>query len=248
MDVKNKDKSGYNDRLFLSGGLRSYLHFARFKWLKAELIRLKCSCSSVLELGCFDGRAIEWLPRRPWRYLGLDANWEGGLDSARNKYGRLPGYMFKQVTDPSEVLFGNEDRFQIAIAMETLEHVPPEKVQEYLAKIAMRLDGYLFITVPNEKGLVFLLKHLTKRFVSSDYQQYTFKEILNAFLGRMQFVARNQHKGFDWTVMVADVEKLFDVVLVQGVPFGKILPPSLCFGVGVLARKRSHVGSAFSGG
>jgi hypothetical protein len=60
------DGYGYNERLF-SRGLRSKLHYARFNWFVAQLKKRKCSASSVLELGCFDGKLIDFLPGQPLR-------------------------------------------------------------------------------------------------------------------------------------------------------------------------------------
>ena len=55
---------GYNERLF-SGGFRSKLHLARFRWLQSEIAKRKCRIDSVLELGCYDGKLIEFLPKKP---------------------------------------------------------------------------------------------------------------------------------------------------------------------------------------
>lgn len=76
---------GYNERLF-SRGLRRKLHLARFHWVNAEITRWHGSSRSVLELGCFDGKLIDFLSDKPSRYVGFDANWEGGLDAAKVKW------------------------------------------------------------------------------------------------------------------------------------------------------------------
>ncbi len=57
---------GYNERLF-SGGVRRHLHLARFKWLARAVAKHSTLCKSVLELGCFDGKAIDFLPASPVR-------------------------------------------------------------------------------------------------------------------------------------------------------------------------------------
>ncbi|HEY7986877.1 MAG TPA: hypothetical protein VIE17_08145 [Methylophilaceae bacterium] len=89
------------------------------------------------------------------------------------------------------------DVFNIAVTMETLEHVPPQMVDAYLRKIAEHLEGYFFVTVPNEKGIVFLAKWLAKKILSKDAESYSISELANATLGRMDLVARREHKGFD---------------------------------------------------
>jgi SAM-dependent methyltransferase len=232
-----KEGYGYNERLF-SGGLRSSLHFARFHWLSRELKRLKCPTRSLIELGCFDGKLLDFLPRRPTRYVGFDANWEGGLDLARARWKDTPDFSFSQASRPEEMSLSDGDVFEVAVAMETLEHVPPEMVDGYLSTIARHLDGYLFVTVPNEKGLVFLSKWLVKRGLSKDAEHYALAELANATLGRMNLVARNEHKGFDYETVIANIAQHFDVIRVSGHPFG-FLPHSLCFGIGIVARSKT---------
>src|SRR5712692_4127618 len=196
-----KDGYGYNERLF-SGGIRSRLHFARFQWLSFEVTRRNCLTDSVLELGCFDGKLIDFLPRKPSRYIGFDANWEGGLDMAKARWADAPNFFFLQASSPDEMHLNSNDVFNIAVAMEIFEHVPPHMVDGYLRKIAQHLKGYFFVTVPNEKGITFLAKWLAKKILSKDAQHYTLSELANATLGRMHLVARQEHKGFDYESLV----------------------------------------------
>ncbi len=203
-----------------------------------ELRRLGCAADRVLELGCFDGKLIDYLPHRPARYIGYDANWEGGLDLARTRWRDAEFASFHAATTPSDMELGPDDVFDVAVSMETLEHVPPDLVEPYLAKIAEHLDGYLFVTVPVEKGPVLLAKWLAKRILSRDAASYTSAELVNATLGRMHRVARNDDKGFDWEALVAQVGRHFDVVRVEGLPLGRALPAGLCFGVGIVAHSR----------
>lgn len=237
-----KEGIGYNERLFSGGGLRSKLHFARFQWLSFEITRLKCATNSVLELGCFDGKLLDFLSSSPSRYVGFDANWEGGLDIAKERWGKAENCTFFRASSPEEMHLNSNDVFNIAVAMETLEHVPPEMVDGYLRKIAQHLDGYLFVTVPNEKGFVFLAKWIVKKIFSKDAEDYSLAELINATLGRMERVARREHKGFDYQSLVKDIGKYFNVIDVSGHPLG-FLPPSLCFGIGIVAKSRGHVSS-----
>jgi hypothetical protein len=234
--MKSMCEAGYNERLF-SGGFRRRLHLARFLWLRRELERLGCRYESVLELGCFDGKLLEFLPRPPRRYAGFDANWEGGLDLAVQKWRSHPQYAFAKACVPEDLVLENHERFDIAVIMETLEHVPPELVDGYLRKISAHTDGYLFITVPNEKGAVFLAKWLVKRFLSGDAEPYSPAELCNAALGRLHKVPRREHKGFDYAALVREVEKYFDIVSVSGHPLG-FLPTGLCFGAGIVGKVR----------
>ena len=88
-----EDGYGYNERLF-SGGLRSKLHYARFNWFASQVSKRKCATDSVIELGCFDGKLIDYFAVQPLRYVGFDANWESGLDMARARWADTPGFTF----------------------------------------------------------------------------------------------------------------------------------------------------------
>ena len=234
-----KDGFGYNERLF-SGGIRQRLHIARFDWLRRELIELGCSYSSVIELGCFDGKLIALLPVKPMRYAGFDANWEGGLDAAVKRWRAYPEYSFQKVLRASDMSLRNGEVFDIAVVMETFEHIPPELVGDYLAMLSRHLKGYLFVTVPNEKGVVFLAKWLVKKMFGKDSDRYTMTEAINATFGRMHLVSRNEHKGFDYRRLIEQIDNYFDVVKISGHPLS-FLPTSFCFGVGILARTK-HAG------
>ena len=231
-----QDGFGYNERLF-SGGIRTFLHTARFAWFVDELARRGCSYQTIVELGCFDGKLIDYLPLKPDRYVGFDANWEGGIDKAKEKWSAYPNYAFHKVATPDAMSLEAHERFDIAVIMETLEHVPPGLVEGYLAKIAEHLNGYLFVTVPNEKGIVSLAKWLAKKLFSRDAEHYSLAEAVNATLGRMHRVCRREHKGFDYTALIREIGKHFEVISVSGHPL-RFLPSSLCFSVGIVARSR----------
>jgi SAM-dependent methyltransferase len=236
--MKSRDKFGYNERLF-SGWLRKHLHLARFRWVIKQISKLRCPYDSVLELGCYDGKLIDFFPKKPMRYKGFDANWERGLDQAKEKWKMYGNYSFFKASIPEDMPFEERERFDIAVIMETLEHVPPDLVDGYLKKVAEHIAGYLFITIPNEKGIVFLIKWIMKRLFSNDAEKYSFNELLNASLGRMHLVERREkcHKGFDYISLVRQVEEYFELISVSGHPYG-FLPTSLCYGVGVVAKSR----------
>lgn len=233
--MKKMSEAGYNERLF-TDGFRGKLHRARYEWLAKSLLRLGCDTRTVLELGCYDGKVIDYLHDKPARYLGLDADWEGGLDLARERWKDESDYVFRYCTTPEEMGLTGE-KFDISICMETLEHVPPDLVAPYLEKLAAATKDYLFVTVPNEKGIVFFFKYIIKTVLTGDTSDYTFKEFVNASLGNTDKVERGDHKGFNYDDLVAEISEYFDVIEVSGHPLG-FAPASLNFGVGIIGKPR----------
>jgi cyclopropane fatty-acyl-phospholipid synthase-like methyltransferase len=233
--VKRYTDAGYNERLF-SSGLRKRLHLARFFWLRRKLLQLDCPSARVIELGCFDGKTIEFLPRPPERYVGFDANWEDGLSLALQKWKAHPNYEFRVCATAEEMELGAE-RFDVAIAMETLEHLPEGVLRPYLAKLAGATDQFMFITVPNEKGVVFFFKYLVK-LLFGDVEKHSLAEFIHATLGRTHRIERGQHKGFDHDRLARVVSEYFDVVEISGEPFSR-LPAALNFTVGIVGRRKA---------
>ncbi len=235
----------YNDRLF-SRGLRGYIHLARFRWLERCIHRLGLRPERVIELGCYDGRAIEWLGSAPRAYLGLDANWEGGIDLARDKYKTHENYSFQTCHSADDIRVGSPGIFDTFISLETLEHVSPPLVEPYLERISSLLDGHVFVTVPNEKGLVFLFKYAIKKlFRIRDARAYSLRDVVHLTLGQTDKVERNEHRGFDYSSLIDLMSKYFDIIRVEGVQT-RVLPPSLNVNVGIVARTRAGRKSGWS--
>lgn len=234
-------QSEYNLRLFQGNLLRRTIHYSRFHWVAKE-IKQRGLGNYILELGCFDGKVLDFLEKKPIYYLGLDANWENGLSMAKEKYKCRLELSFEECLNPSDMekFLKNTNRpFDTAICMETLEHIPAADIDQYLRLIASHLVGYFFITVPNEKGALFVLKRLTKKILRmKDNEKYTFREFINAAIGRMDKVARNQHKGFDYDSLIRDdLAKHFDIVKVQGIPF-RYLPVQFSPTIGIVAKTK----------
>lgn len=231
--MEKRQGGNYNQRLF-SGGLRGFFHRARFEWLSQNIREFDGPQESVMELGCYDGKTIRYLPVKPKRYVGFDENWEGGLPIARKLWEAEPAYEFRSCSSPADMTIA--ERFDIAVCMETLEHVPPALIEPYIARMAQLTRGRIFITVPTEKGVVFASKYLCKR-LTGNYQKYTLSEYLYASAGRLDKVARDDHKGFDYQIVIEAVRRHFKLEKVTPYPL-QALPLSFGFGIGIVGAPR----------
>jgi len=220
-----QNSTDYDRRLF-SSGLRRRIHESRFHWLRNESAQLS---GSVLELGCFNARSLDYLGFKPAAYLGIDAGWEGGLAEAIEKY---PQYDFIESIDPDDIT-GNWD---LALALETLEHIPrPEMLDRYLHKLAQHCLR-LIATVPMEIGPLFSAKFLYKRYVHRYQAKHTFQEFVFQSIGRCDLVTQDNHRGFDYRDLVRRVEKHFLIEKVEGIQ--PQLPKWLNTQVGITAKSR----------
>lgn len=226
---------GYNERLFSGDALRRFYHLSRFRWLRDRLSTQAKDPLRIIELGCFDAKTLDYLPSKPEQYVGLDANWEGGLDEARALHGSRPEVTLAEVSDPASLAAYADNQFNTAIALETLEHIPDDIMRDYLAELARVTNGSLYVSVPNEMGPVFLVKYAVKSIAYGGVSEnYTPSEIVGATMRRPHKVARDQHKGFDYRALVRDISKHFDVTRVEGIPFGAV-PAAVSLTIGITA-------------
>lgn len=237
MNASTEGSSGYNEQLFSRPGLRSYYHFARFHWVEKKATQHLASGAALVELGCFDGRLLDFIRPLVGEYVGIDANWERGLDRAKEKYRTQVGLTFVEGADPSVLERFSDGYFDAAAALETLEHVPPVLMPRFLDQLARVTRGYLFVTVPNELGPVFLVKHVGKAVFYGGVQHYSPREILAALIRKSDAIERDDHKGFDYRDVVREIAARFDIVSVEGLPaIG--LPPALSPTIGIVAVSR----------
>lgn len=229
----------YETRLFRGSRMRSWLHCARFEWVLRQLEAIGEDSNDVFELGCFNGMLVEHIKPILGSYLGVDANWEGGLDLAKVRYSEEPNRRFEFVDAPEGLASIESKAFDFSVCLETIEHVPPAFVSGFLEQLARLTKSHVLITVPNELGPIFLGKYLGKRILGYAGESYSASEIFAATMGRLDRVSRDQHKGFDYRVLIKQMRLFFEIELVVGLPHTG-MPPMLSFGVAILARPK-HV-------
>lgn len=167
-------------------------------------------------------------------YEGFDANWEAGLDLARQRWNE-ENYKFITCKKPAD--FVPSQMHDITVCMETAEHLPTSDLESYVQIMRQWTKEYCFVTVPNEKGIIFLTKYIIKKIKGEKGPDldYTLTELLLTVTGNLSQVARVEggHKGFDYKNLLLLLERYFRVVSVDAIPFGK-LPRSLSFTIGIV--------------
>lgn len=223
----------YETRLLGTWVIRRWLHGVRFRWAVERIKRLGGSIS-IIELGPGALSLLDWLDRERVavnRYLGLDANWEGGLEKSRATWAGRSNVQFRTAVRASDVPQG--EYFDVAVALATFEHIKPlEEVELYLRALR-NCAGRILIDVPIERGLIFPIKYLAQTFCrTADSHSYTSREWLNALVGRLDHVERYEHKGFDERKFIQQIASTG--WRIQRIDYNQHLwPRSLNFGVGI---------------
>lgn len=227
-------KKNYNERLFQ--GWQSIYHLKRFYWLQKKLKKYGKKNSSFIEFGCFDAKTLDFIPSEQLgSYLGLDANWENGLDIAKKKHKNKEKIILQNCSKPEDIKQVKQ-KYNIGISLETFEHVSPKFLDSYLKKLASSVDGYFFITIPVERGFSLFVATII-RTLNQTKEGYSPAEWVNAFLGRMHKVKRREHKGFDDRIFIKQVSKYFDIKKIEGVFFNTPFY-NLNLSVGIIAKSK----------
>lgn len=198
--------------------------------------RLQLADVSILELGCFDAKTIDYLPFGFSKYAGYDANWEKGLEIGKKKWNKDPDVTLIESHAASEFNPAGE-QFDCSIAMETLEHLKLNELEDYIVKLAAATKQYLFVSVPYERGLPLFIKYLYKTMLFKVDEPYSIKELWNGVAGDLSKVERIEcgHKGFDHNQLIQLLSEYFVIEKVQGLPFTS-LPLPVNFSVAIVAR------------
>lgn len=200
--------SNYNVRLFEGNWIRRLYHNYRFN-LVAKIINKNLSESENLrlaEIGCYDARILSYLDKSTINYYGIDRDWESGLTQARKKFFKYQNIKLYNAEKEEELAEFLRNPVDTLISLETFEHLSEEQLNIYINYINKSQPNDCYITIPNELGLVFILKKLFQKFILKSSMGYSPKEFMCQSLGFVDLVQRKEHKGFSYYRM----KKLLD--------------------------------------
>ena len=234
--------------------LYSFHHAQRFEWLRKKIASLEKQSVSILEVGCSDARSLDYVPVRVDRYFGFDAGWRSGLQNgkscglaaARERYGYRNNFTFVQSVSYTDIKRVPE-KFDLGIVMETFEYLDTHQLESYVGTLAEKIDvdGCVFATMPNEKGLPLLIKAIGSKLSGVRRSEYTLPQFLNALAGRLDRVPRAERgrKGFDYSQIAALARRYFRYVYLEAVG-SPGLPAFLSPNIGLIASHKPMVWDA----
>ncbi|WP_250397473.1 class I SAM-dependent methyltransferase [Synechococcus sp. MU1651] len=183
--------------------INSYLHSFRYKVL-LKLARSLSDESSeplkVLDIGSGTSRCYDILKKSgfvvDYHAVEIDSTLS---DVALRSFGGNPDFSLH--VESVESWIGKFDGFDLIVAHESFEHIPPLVVSRVIDSLGKSRFGCLLVTVPVEIGPSILIKNIGSFLMGySRYKEYRWHETLSASLYRLDNVDRHVlgHKGFDW--------------------------------------------------
>lgn len=111
----------------------------------AKRIIFSLSRKSVLDVGCGDGRLCFELKNKNLEIVGIDYSYKA-INFARGFSPELE-FIIQDIEN-----FDRNDKFDVIVLMETLEHFLPERIPQIINNLSkfLKIDGRLIITVPSK--------------------------------------------------------------------------------------------------
>ncbi|MGE3143694.1 MAG: class I SAM-dependent methyltransferase [Hyphomonadaceae bacterium] len=220
--------------------LNAWLHGFRFRQLVKTARALAPDSAQirplrVLEFGCAHGKAFAALDAAlPISYLGVDQH-AAFLAEAERLHGARPNFRalcasadaFAAEHAPTEA--AQHGPFDFIFALETLEHMPRDRVARLLDAIAALRPRLFVASVPVEIGPAILLKNVGSALTGyARHREYDWRETLWAACYRLDKLPPHAcgHKGFDWRCLKAQIAQRFEIVRMRRFPLGPF-PPGL---------------------
>jgi ubiquinone/menaquinone biosynthesis C-methylase UbiE len=131
-----------------------------------------CRGKRVLDIGCFSGYGENLLSSSADEVVACDNDMEA-LTSAKRNY--EAGNVRFLAASAGELPFPDKS-FEVVIAFQILEHLPPDRVPAFLREIkrVIRKGGLLLLTTPNR---TFRLLPFQRPFNREHYREYSLKQL-----------------------------------------------------------------------
>jgi len=223
--------------------LTRFLHYGRYRKLLEVLERLRRDIGNrrirMLDVGCGPGSVVSHIADRfEVDYVGIDYD-PVFIEAARNKYGHLSDYRFI-IGDASDAKFYQSVDADIVIALETLEHIPFNRVVRVVEHVCEIIRPRFFlITVPVEIGPAVWIKNWGSALMGYDRQSGNFRETFWAGLYQLDRVPAHStsHLGFDWRCLAHLIRVNAPLSEVHSLPFA-FVPRALSPNISMLAEPR----------
>jgi len=185
-----------------------------------------------LDIGCHDLFFYYLLGKSHRRFVGIDVNWENGLDFARRNLRQCGWSEVAVVEGQAERLPFNDGSFDVVYCFETIEHMSDFAIGIGEIDRVLKPGGMAFVSFPIEMGPTLLAKQLLRRIVYFGRPTYTYRwgELWQGVVrGDLSKVDRHPcgHKGFDFRAALRELgHRGYEVVHQSPFPFGR-LPAAL---------------------
>ncbi|WP_437353473.1 class I SAM-dependent methyltransferase [Neorhizobium petrolearium] len=184
--------------------LTRFLHAGRYRKLIEVLGRLAREIGDrrmrILDIGCGPGSAVGHIFESfDVDYVGIDYD-PTFIDAAKARYGHLSNCRFA-LGDASEETFYHSVDADVVVALETLEHVPLNRVVRIVEHVCGIVRPRVFlVTVPVEIGPAVWIKNWGSALMGYDRQSGNIRETFWAGLYQLDRVPPHHvsHQGFDW--------------------------------------------------
>jgi SAM-dependent methyltransferase len=161
--IQNPDRYARNFPAFLS-----FAFHIQAYWMALPFCRGK----RVLEVGCFIGYGEKILSSSAGKVIACDNDMEALTSAVRNDDAGDARFL---TSDGVQLPFPDES-FEVVIAFQILEHLPPSRVRGFLREIKRITGkgGLLLLTTPNRS---FRLLPFQRPFNREHYREYSLKQL-----------------------------------------------------------------------
>jgi len=201
----------------------------------ADVCRRTVRDFSVLEgldIGCHDLFFYYLLGKTHRKLVGIDVNWESGLEFARLNVRECGWSEVTVVEGQGEKLPFGDKAFDVVYCFETLEHMTEFSIGIREIDRVLKPGGVTFVSFPIEMGPILLAKQVLRRLVywGRPTYRYRWNELWHGVVrADLSKVDRHPcgHKGFDYRAIMREFgDRGYETLHERPFPFG-IFPPVL---------------------